>query len=64
VRNRKFKRDEIWRKANYRLSKQPSSGRTPRRCPGRNDFSTSLSKRGKIARLCTERAMRLWLFEE
>jgi hypothetical protein len=57
-------RDEIWRKANYRLSKQPSSSRMPRRCEPRNVSSTSLSKRGKIARLCIERAMRLWLFEE
>jgi hypothetical protein len=27
----------------------------PRHGEGRNDFSTSLSKRGKIERLCTER---------
>jgi hypothetical protein len=51
-------RDEIWRKANYRLSKQPSSSRMPRHREPRNDFSTWLSKRGKIARLYTERAMK------
>jgi hypothetical protein len=46
--------DEIWRKSPLAEQAALFEPHTAR-CEGRNDFSPSLSKRGKIARLCTER---------
>jgi hypothetical protein len=47
--------EEIWRKSRPPAEQAALFEPHTARGEGCNDFSTSLSKRGKIERLCTER---------